>query len=62
MNDLVKKFCTPPYLELTGFDQKSITGSKKTYIDFDGMQIPIYSWGEEKKFYWFTDGVHGQVI
>jgi pimeloyl-ACP methyl ester carboxylesterase len=50
MNDsLVKKFCTPPYMDITNFDLKSIDSSEKTYIDFEEIQIPIYSWGKGEK-------------
>lgn len=49
MNDLVKKFCTPPYMEITKFDFKAIKSAEKTYIDFEEMKIPVYSWGKGKK-------------
>jgi len=49
MDDLVKKFCTPPYIETTNFDLKSIASARQTSIDFEELQIPIYSWGEGEK-------------
>ena len=46
IDSLVKKFCTPPHMEITNFDLKSISSSIQTYIDFEETQIPIYSWGK----------------
>jgi pimeloyl-ACP methyl ester carboxylesterase len=47
--DLVKMFCTAPLAEITNFDLKSLANARQTQIDFEGMQIPIYSWGEGEK-------------
>ena len=48
-NSFVKNFCTPPYMKITNFDLKSIDSSVQTYIDFEEIQIPIYSWGKGEK-------------
>jgi pimeloyl-ACP methyl ester carboxylesterase len=49
MNNLVKKFCTPPYKEITKFDLESLETAEKTEIDFEEMQLPLYSWGKGEK-------------
>jgi pimeloyl-ACP methyl ester carboxylesterase len=49
MNNLVKKFCTPSFIEITNFDLKSIASANQTNMDFEGMQVPIYSWGQGEK-------------
>ena len=49
MNDiLVKNFCTPPKFEITKFDLKSLAKANRTSLDFEGIQIPVYSRGEGK--------------
>jgi len=48
-NNLVNHFCTPPYNEITNFDLKSIANAEQTHLDFEQIQIPIYSWGEGEK-------------
>lgn len=47
--NLVNLFCTPPYNEVTNFDLKSIANAEQTHLDFEEIQIPIYSWGEGDK-------------
>ena len=54
-NSWVEMFCTPQLIEVTNFDLKSIANSRQTHVDFKGIQILIYSWGEGKK----TLLVHG---
>jgi esterase/lipase len=49
MHQLVEKFCTPPFEEITNFDLRSAASAKRFCLDFEGAQLPVYSWGEGKK-------------
>lgn len=48
-SNLVNLFCTPPDNEVTNFDLKSIASAEQTHLDFEQIQIPIYSWGKGEK-------------
>ncbi|MFW5716721.1 MAG: hypothetical protein ACOC0E_04665, partial [Spirochaetota bacterium] len=45
---LVELFCTPPTTSLTGFDQKVLSGAKRSVVPFEDQQLSCYSWGEGK--------------
>lgn len=47
-NMIVNQFCTPPLNEISKFDTKSLADAEITYIDAEGLKIPIYSWGKGK--------------
>ena len=48
-SELVKRFCTPPIPEITRFDLRAIADTKRTCLEFEGGQIPVYSRGAGRK-------------
>jgi len=59
--DLVSSFCTPPERELTNFDVRSIAKAEKVKLNLKETNCLFIRGGKEKQYYWFTDGVPGQV-
>jgi pimeloyl-ACP methyl ester carboxylesterase len=47
-NDLVQRFCTPPFIPLTEFESRAFTDAEKRNFPFEGEILTGYCWGEGK--------------
>lgn len=45
---LVERFCTPPTIQETEFDQKAVADAEILKFEFEGHQLTGYAWGEGK--------------
>jgi pimeloyl-ACP methyl ester carboxylesterase len=48
-NNLVRSFCTPPFLPLNDFDSRVLEDADKEELAFEYGKLNCYSWGQGKK-------------
>jgi pimeloyl-ACP methyl ester carboxylesterase len=45
-SDLVRRFCTPPFIPLGEFENRALTGAEKMDFPFEGETLAGYRWGK----------------